>query len=95
MIVQISRRQGHVSFEAPSDETPGIAPIGLYGVPTKTAGGSRPARPSCGSSGCGCRRSRFYLGFIWIFIDGRRRGWHDLIAGTGRHRTHSILTARR
>jgi len=24
----------------------------------------------------------FYLGFIWIFIDKRRRGWHDLIAGT-------------
>jgi uncharacterized RDD family membrane protein YckC len=24
----------------------------------------------------------FYLGFIWIFLDQRRRGWHDLIAGT-------------
>ncbi|HYM84037.1 MAG TPA: RDD family protein [Candidatus Dormibacteraeota bacterium] len=24
----------------------------------------------------------FYLGYIWVFIDGRRRGWHDLIAGT-------------
>jgi uncharacterized RDD family membrane protein YckC len=24
----------------------------------------------------------FYLGFIWIFVDKRRRGWHDLIAGT-------------
>jgi uncharacterized RDD family membrane protein YckC len=24
----------------------------------------------------------FHLGFIWIFIDGRRRGWMDLIAGT-------------
>jgi uncharacterized RDD family membrane protein YckC len=24
----------------------------------------------------------FYLGFIWILIDGRRRGWHDLLAGT-------------
>jgi uncharacterized RDD family membrane protein YckC len=23
-----------------------------------------------------------YLGFIWIFVDKRRRGWHDLIAGT-------------
>jgi uncharacterized RDD family membrane protein YckC len=23
-----------------------------------------------------------YLGFIWILIDKRRRGWHDLIAGT-------------
>lgn len=24
----------------------------------------------------------FYLGYIWIFIDKRKRGWHDLIAGT-------------
>ena len=24
----------------------------------------------------------FYIGFIWIFVDSRRRGWHDLIAGT-------------
>ena len=24
----------------------------------------------------------FYIGFIWIFIDKRKRGWHDLIAGT-------------
>ena len=23
-----------------------------------------------------------YLGFIWILIDKRKRGWHDLIAGT-------------
>jgi uncharacterized RDD family membrane protein YckC len=24
----------------------------------------------------------FYLGYIWVFVDKRRRGWHDLIAGT-------------
>lgn len=24
----------------------------------------------------------FYVGYIWIFIDKRKRGWHDLIAGT-------------
>jgi uncharacterized RDD family membrane protein YckC len=24
----------------------------------------------------------FYLGFIWILVDKRRRGWHDLLAGT-------------
>jgi uncharacterized RDD family membrane protein YckC len=24
----------------------------------------------------------FYIGYIWIFVDKRRRGWHDLIAGT-------------
>jgi uncharacterized RDD family membrane protein YckC len=24
----------------------------------------------------------FYLGFIWVGIDGRKQGWHDKIAGT-------------
>lgn len=24
----------------------------------------------------------FYLGFIWVLVDKRRRGWHDLLAGT-------------
>ena len=24
----------------------------------------------------------FYIGFIWIFIDKRKRGWHDLLGGT-------------
>lgn len=24
----------------------------------------------------------FYLGFIWILVDRRKRGWHDLMAGT-------------
>ena len=24
----------------------------------------------------------FYLGYIWVLVDSRRRGWHDLIAGT-------------
>ena len=24
----------------------------------------------------------FFLGFAWILIDRRRRGWHDLLAGT-------------
>ena len=23
-----------------------------------------------------------YLGFVWVFIDKRRRSWHDLVAGT-------------
>lgn len=24
----------------------------------------------------------FYVGFVWILVDRRRRGWHDLLAGT-------------
>jgi len=26
--------------------------------------------------------SVFYVGFIWILFDKRKRGWHDLMAGT-------------
>ena len=26
--------------------------------------------------------SVLYLGFAWVFIDKRRRSWHDLVAGT-------------
>jgi uncharacterized RDD family membrane protein YckC len=26
--------------------------------------------------------SGFFLGFAWILIDRRRRGWHDILAGT-------------
>lgn len=24
----------------------------------------------------------FFLGFLWVFIDGRRQGWHDKLADT-------------
>lgn len=24
----------------------------------------------------------FCIGFVWIFVDDRKRGWEDLIAGT-------------
>ena len=48
------------------------------GMAARSAGG-----PRCsGWSGCGSRAAVFYIGFIWIFVDKRRRGWQDLIAGT-------------
>jgi uncharacterized RDD family membrane protein YckC len=31
-----------------------------------------------------------YLGWIWVFIDKRRRGWHDLLAGTVVVDEHSL-----
>ena len=69
-------------FWARSGQTPGMRPFGLYVV-----------RDSDGSPiGWGTALLRlvgfyvssavFDLGFIWILIDKRRRGWHDLIAGT-------------
>jgi len=24
----------------------------------------------------------FYIGFAWVLIDNRRRGWHDIVGGT-------------
>ena len=65
-----------------SGQTPGMRPFDLFVV-----------RDTDGSSiGWGTALVRliglwiagavFYLGFIWIFIDKRRRGWQDLIAGT-------------
>ena len=24
----------------------------------------------------------FFMGYIWVLIDNRRRGWHDILAGT-------------
>ena len=35
----------------------------------------------------------FYIGYIWIFIDKRKRGWHDLIAGTVVIKAPSDLTS--
>lgn len=23
-----------------------------------------------------------FLGFLWVMVDGKKRGWHDLVAGT-------------
>jgi uncharacterized RDD family membrane protein YckC len=35
----------------------------------------------------------FYIGFIWIFIDKRKRGWHDLLGGTVVIKAPSDLTS--
>jgi len=69
-------------FWARGGQTPGMRPFGL-----------RVVRDSDGAAiGWGTALLRlvglviagavFYLGYIWIFIDKRRRGWQDLIAGT-------------
>ena len=35
----------------------------------------------------------FYIGYIWIFIDKRKRGWFDLLAGTVVIKAPSDLTS--
>jgi uncharacterized RDD family membrane protein YckC len=69
-------------FWARGGQTPGMRPFGLRVV--RDADGSR---IGWGTAllrliGLWVAAAVFYLGFIWIFIDKRRRGWQDLIAGT-------------
>jgi uncharacterized RDD family membrane protein YckC len=69
-------------FWARGGQTPGMTPFRLRVVRDRDGG-----RVGWGTAwlrllGLWVAGAVFYLGFIWIFIDGRRRGWHDLIAGT-------------
>jgi len=69
-------------FWARGGQTPGMMPFRLRVVRDQDGG-----RIGWGTAwlrllGMWAAAAVFYLGFIWIFIDGRRRGWHDLIAGT-------------
>ncbi|HEX6869272.1 MAG TPA: RDD family protein [Candidatus Limnocylindrales bacterium] len=69
-------------FWARGGQTPGMRPFRLYVV--RDSDGSRigwgPALLRV--IGFWVSSVVFYVGFIWILIDKRRRGWHDLIAGT-------------
>ena len=69
-------------FWSHGGQTPGMRPFSLRVVRDQDGARSAGGRPCCGSSACGSRRIVFYIGYIWVFIDKRRRGWQDLIAGT-------------
>jgi uncharacterized RDD family membrane protein YckC len=69
-------------FWARSGQTPGMKPFGLWVVRDQDGGPLRTRTAILRLIGLYVASSVFYLGFIWIFIDKRRRGWHDLIAGT-------------
>jgi uncharacterized RDD family membrane protein YckC len=69
-------------FWARGGQTPGMRPFGLVVVRDQDGG-----RIGWGTAwlrliGMYVASSVFYLGFIWNFVDKRRRGWHDLIAST-------------
>ena len=69
-------------FWANGGQTPGMRPFGIRVV--KDADGSRVGWGTAFVRliGLWVSGAILYLGFIWIFLDKRRRGWHDLIAGT-------------
>jgi uncharacterized RDD family membrane protein YckC len=69
-------------FWARGGQTPGMKPFGL-----RVVGDLDGSRIGWGTAllrlvGLYVAAAVLYLGLIWIFIDKRRRGWQDLIAGT-------------
>jgi uncharacterized RDD family membrane protein YckC len=69
-------------FWARGGRTPGMRPFGLVVVRDVDGGPIGWGAALLRLVGWWVSSAVFYLGFIWIFIDKRRRGWHDLIAGT-------------
>ena len=69
-------------FWARGGQTPGMRPFGLRVVRDRDG-----SRIGWGTAflrliGMWVAFTVMYIGIIWIFIDKRRRGWQDLIAGT-------------
>ena len=69
-------------FWAKYGQTPGMRPFHLYVVRDSDGGKISGAQAFVRLLGYWVSAAVFYLGFVWVFIDARRRGWHDLIAGT-------------
>ena len=69
-------------FWARSGQTPGMRLFRLYLVRDSDGGKVSAGQAILRMIGLWVSAIPIYLGFIWIFIDKRRRGWHDLIAGT-------------
>ena len=70
------------AFWASGGQTPGMRPFRLRVVRDRDGGRFGWATALLRLLGLYVASAVFYLGFIWIFIDKRRRGWQDLIAGT-------------
>ena len=69
-------------FWVRSGQTPGMRPFNLYVVRDADGGRISTGQAILRLIGMWVAALPVYLGFIWVFIDPRRRGWHDLIAGT-------------
>lgn len=69
-------------FWARGGQTPGMWPFGLRVVRDRDGGRIGWGTALLRMLGMYVVSAVFYLGFIWILVDKRRRGFHDLIAGT-------------
>jgi uncharacterized RDD family membrane protein YckC len=69
-------------FWARTGATPGMRAMGLKVVRDADGGPISTGQAILRLVGYWISGAVFYLGYIWILVDKRRRGWHDLIAGT-------------
>jgi uncharacterized RDD family membrane protein YckC len=69
-------------YWARSGQTPGMKMMGIRVVRDRDGGPVTGGQAILRLIGYWVSGFAFYLGYIWIFIDKRKRGWHDLIAGT-------------
>lgn len=69
-------------FWARGGQTPGMRPFDLRVVRDSDGGPIGWGTALLRLVGLWVAGAVFYIGFIWVFIDKRRRGWQDLIAGT-------------
>jgi len=69
-------------FWAKSGQTPGMKIMNIKVVSDKDGGPITMGQAILRLIGYWISGFVFYLGYIWIFIDKRQRGWFDLIAGT-------------
>jgi Predicted membrane protein/domain len=69
-------------FWAKSGQTPGMKMMNIKVVRDSDGGPITGGQAILRLIGYWVSQLVFYLGFIWIFIDKRQRGWFDLIAGT-------------
>jgi uncharacterized RDD family membrane protein YckC len=69
-------------FWATSGQTPGMKMMNIKVVRDADGGPITSGQAILRLIGYWVSGFVLYIGFIWIFIDKRRRGWHDLIAGT-------------
>lgn len=69
-------------FWARGGQTPGMRPFGIRVVRDRDGGRVSAGQAILRLIGLYIAAIPLYLGYVWVFVDGRRRGWHDLIGGT-------------